>query len=543
MSDTTLPLKPVALGGRAAWWALAVIGLTQALSMVDRQVLAILLPRIKADLHVGDAEMGLLYGSVFALFYAVFSLPLGRIADGWVRTRLLGLSILGWSIMCALGGFASGFGLLAVSRLGVGIGEASVQPAGMSLLSDRFPRELKGTFTSVMAAATALGLGGALWIGAGVAGAWEHAWPTGSAPLGLKGWQAAFIAAALPGPLLAIALFRMREPVRGAADGIVAPHDPHPVRAGWHTLGAILPGFAWIEFRRRHAGAGTWAVNIAGLIAIVVAMTLLARWTDSLRAVNPTALTIGGIALDGNDLQWLVTGFGSYVLLCWAQSLRLRDPPAFALLFTSPATVLTLLVASLQTVINYGIMAWSPSFIIRTYHLDPAAVGMQFGILIGGMGIIGPLIAGPISDRIARTLPGGRIVVTLVALTVSPVFAFLVYRAPTLGQFYGWFILYSLALTAWLPPIYATLLDLVLPRMRASVISLYLLGITIFGMGIGPYTVGLISDRKGGELGGAILSLYWLAPILVVLTVLLLRQLPRDEARLIERARAAGEPV
>src|SRR5215210_4529105 len=92
------------VGGKAAWTALVLVVLTQAMSMVDRQILAILLPRIKADLMVGDAEMGLLYGTVFALFYALFSLPLGRLADGWLRNRLLSLSILAWSVMTALGG-------------------------------------------------------------------------------------------------------------------------------------------------------------------------------------------------------------------------------------------------------------------------------------------------------------------------------------------------------------------------------------------------------------------------------------------------------
>ena len=540
---TAAPPKPTPLGGRAAWWALAVVGLTQALALVDRQVLAILLPRIKADLHVGDAEMGLLYGSVFALFYALFSLPLGRIADGWIRTRLLGLSILVWSAMTALAGFANGFGLLALSRLGVGIGEASVQPAGFSLLADRFPRQMKGTFTAVMAGAVALGLGSALWIGGATAAAWEAHWPTGGAPLGLKGWQAAFIVAALPGPILAILLFMLKEPTRGAADGIVSPPDPHPIRAGWHMLGAILPGFAWISFARRRAPASLWAINLIGLFVIILVMVLLTRWTDGMRAVNPAALTIGGLSLTGNGIQWLVTGFGAYVLLCWVQSLRINDAPAHALLVKSPAMMLTLAIAALQTMINYGIMAWTPSFIIRTYHADAADVGLKFGVLSAAIGILGPLIAGPLSDRIAARFPGGRIYVTLGSMIISPIFAFLVYRAPTSGAFYGWFVLYSLSLTAWLPPIYATLLDLVLPRMRASVISLYLLMITIVGMGIGPYAVGIISDGNGGRLGPAILHLYWVAPVLIVLSVLLVRRLPRDEALLLERARAAGEVV
>ena len=84
-----------------AWYALILVALTNAMSLLDRQILAILAPAIKKDLAIGDAEMGLLYGTVFALFYALFSLPLGRLADGWLRTRLLAICIAFWSVSTA----------------------------------------------------------------------------------------------------------------------------------------------------------------------------------------------------------------------------------------------------------------------------------------------------------------------------------------------------------------------------------------------------------------------------------------------------------
>jgi MFS family permease len=89
------------------------VALTNAMSLLDRQILAILAPAIKHDLGVGDAEMGLLFGTVFALFYALFSLPVGRLADGWLRGRLLGVSILFWSASTALAGMTSSFAMLA----------------------------------------------------------------------------------------------------------------------------------------------------------------------------------------------------------------------------------------------------------------------------------------------------------------------------------------------------------------------------------------------------------------------------------------------
>ena len=535
---------PAKLGGRAAWYALVLVVLVQAMSLLDRQVLAILVPRIRADLGVGDAEMGLLYGTVFALFYAIFSLPLGRLADGWVRTRLLAISILGWSLMTALAGFAGGFGLLALSRLGVGIGEASAQPAGMSLLADSFPKRRRGMIAAAMAIAVALGLGAALGIGGIVADSWDARWPGAvGAPLGIKGWQAAFFVAALPGLPLAWLLGRLPEPVRGAADGIAPPHDPHPFRASGRTLGAILPLTVWVGFARRRASAGTWSANLIGLALVGIAVWRLTGWTDSLRAANPVALRIGSLGFTGNALQWIVSGFGAYVLLNWLQSLRLADRPTFALIAKSPAMILLIAVASLQTIINYGVMAWTPTFLIQHYGLSATRVALQFGLLITLLGIAGPLIAGPLSDWIEARRPGGRLYVTLASLVVSPGFAIWTYWADDLTSFYLRFVAFSLSLTMWLPPVYAGFVDLVLPRMRGMVMSFYILSMTIVGMGLGPYAVGLISDRNGGDLGAAILSLFWLSPPIALLTALLVLRFPRDAARAVERAREAGEKL
>ena len=91
---------------RAGWYALFLVSSGQGLSLLDRQILSILAPSISRDLGIGDAEIGLLYGTLFALFYALFSLPLGRLVDGWIRTRLLGICILSWSLATGLAAFA-----------------------------------------------------------------------------------------------------------------------------------------------------------------------------------------------------------------------------------------------------------------------------------------------------------------------------------------------------------------------------------------------------------------------------------------------------
>jgi MFS family permease len=528
------------LGSRTAWYALTLVVLMQAMSMVDRQVLSILLPRIKADLKVGDAEMGLLYGTVFALFYALFSLPLGRLTDGWVRTRLLAVSLFAWSMATGLAGFAKGFTVLAISRLGVGVGEASAQPAGLSLLSDSFPKEKRGMVGAAMAVAVALGLGAALTLGGSIADWWDAAYPgRAGAPLGLAGWQAAFIGAATPGIVLALLMWRLPEPERGVADGIKAPADPHPFLASFRLLGAILPIGIWIYFLRRGASAGMWALNLLLLAVIAGGGVWLTHWTDSLRAVNPVAFA----GLTGNGIQWLVSGFGAYVLFNWFQSMRLGDKVSFAVMLGSPALLIVILMAALQTMLNYAVMAFTPSYLIGHYHQSATQVGLIFGPFIAILGILGPVISGPLSDWAEKRMKAGRLVITFASLVVSPLCAIAVYTTDSLAMFYVFFVAFSLSTTMWLPSIYASLVELVLPRMRGMVTSFYILAVTLLGQGVGPYAVGLMSDRNGGDLAAAILNLYWVAIPVVVLSALAIWRYRIDEPQVLARARAAGEPV
>jgi MFS family permease len=532
---TGTPIAP------AAWYALALVALTNAMSLLDRNILAILAPRIKADLKIGDAEMGLLYGTVFALFYALFSLPLGRLADGWVRTRLLAIAIGFWSIATGLAAFASGFAMLALSRLGVGIGEGATQSAGTSLLYDHFPKERRGLVMAVLASAIAVGLGGSSVLGGVAADWWDARYAGGAAPLGFSGWQFAFFVAASPGVLLSLLLWRMREPVRGLMDGIVTSPDPHPFRASAAVLGAVTPGANWISLWRRDAGARQGLINIARLARIVGAMALLTAWASAFSPRPP--LVLGGLSINPHALQWTVVGFGLFVMLNLLQNLALVDRPAFAVIATSPALVMAMLVGALQTMINYGVMGFTPSFLMKTYGLSPAATGLQFGLLAASIGIVGPMISGPLSDRINRTFPGtGRVWVTLASLGVSPFIALWVFNAPDASTFYLRFVLYSLVLTMWLPPLYAVMFDLVLPRMRGIFASFYIIASTIFGLGIGPYAVGMVSDATG-DLGTAILSINFVAPVIVALLVGLAFRVRRDESLIVARARAAGEPV
>ena len=140
IGDQNLPIgaKPPRIP-RSAYFALAVLVLTNLFNMLDRSIVAILAQSIKADLKLGDAELGFLLGTAFAVFYSVVGIAMGRISDFVSRKKMLAMGLALWSVMTALGGTATGFMSLSAARIGVGVGEAAANPCSHSLLADTFP--------------------------------------------------------------------------------------------------------------------------------------------------------------------------------------------------------------------------------------------------------------------------------------------------------------------------------------------------------------------------------------------------------------------
>jgi MFS family permease len=524
---------------RAGWYALVLVSTAQGLSLLDRQILSILAPAIKTDLHLGDSELGLLYGTLFSLFYALFSLPLGRLVDGWIRTRLLGICILAWSVFAALSAFAGGFGLLAFSRLGVGIGEAAAQPSANSIIFDTFPRARRGTAMAAMGITTSLGLGLSMALGGVVAQWWEKTFP--AHPGGFSGWQFAFLVASIPGVFLAWLILRLREPVRGGVDGISSPPDPAPFKASGAVLASVTPGINWLSLWSRKAPAKQWAVNLVGLAVILLFCWAMIHITRAFSPRPPT--NVLGARIDPHVMQWSVVGFGLFVILNMFQSLRLTDRPAYNLIL-SPSIVLLTVVAGLQTSINYAVMGFTPSFLNRAYGLSIASTGLQFGLLAAALGIVGPVVAGPLSDWLTARMGGrGRVWLTIFSLGVSPIFGIWTYLAPDSMTFYLRFTIYSLILTMWLPPLYSLVYDLVLPRMRGVTSSIFIIIQTLLGLGMGPYFVGIVSDRLHGDLGTAIISINVVWPVVLICLFTVLLSVNREEETMLARARAGGEPI
>ena len=130
---------------RYAWYVVAVLTLANVCAFVDRQVLSLLVVPIKRDLGVTDTQMSYLIGLSFSLFYTVLGLPIGRWADRGNRRTIIAGGITLWSVMTTLGGVAHSYGRLLLARVGVGVGEATLNAPAVSLVSDyRLTRNLPG---------------------------------------------------------------------------------------------------------------------------------------------------------------------------------------------------------------------------------------------------------------------------------------------------------------------------------------------------------------------------------------------------------------
>jgi len=367
---------------------------------------------------------------------------------------------------------------------------------------------------------------------------WDTRYPDGA--YGFSGWQFAFLVAALPGLILAFLIYRLREPVRGGVDGIRSAEDPHPFRASAAVLGAVTPGANWFSLWSRKASGKQWATNLIGLALIVAFCWIMTGVTQRFSPRPPTQAL--GFSFDPHVLQWFVVGFGGFVILNMFQSLKLTDKPTYHVV-SSPSVILLIVVAGFQTSINYGVMGFTPSFLNRAYGLSPAETGLQFGLLSALLGILGPIVAGPLSDWLTARMGGrGRVWLTIFSLGVAPFFGIWTFNADDPGSFYLRFSFYSLILTMWMPPLYSLLYDLVLPRMRGITSSMFIIITTLLGLGMGPYFVGIVSDRLG-DLGQAIISINIVVPALVACLLIVLLRVNRDEATVLDRARRGGENV
>jgi len=499
--------------------------LVYVFNFLDRQILSILAERIKADLGLTDAQIGFLYGTAFAIFYALFGIPLGRLADVWDRRRLISWGLSFWSVMTATSALARNFTQLTAARIGVGVGEASASPAAYSLLCDYFPATRRASVLAIYSSGIYIGAGLGLGIGGLIVARWDAAFAGAVAPFGLRGWQVAFFAVGLPGLLLSLWVRTLREPMRGGNDGMLdeAPSHPHPFREFGLELRAVLPPLTLVHLALRGAGRRAIVVNLGAAGAVVAGAALL---THTL----------------GTPAQWIALGIGVYSTISWGQSLGLRDRPAREMIFHTPSLRYAALGFSLLAFTGYGVGFWTAPFFIRTHHVSEAQAGLVLGGTAAVAGWLGVTLGGVWADRWRLRAPCARLYVGMcTALLPLPLVLWMLATGDTRLAFALNFPV-GVGASMWIGPGASTVQDLVLPRMRAIASAAYLLVVTFIGLALGPYTIGRLSVALG-DLRSAMMLALCANAVAVVLFFLAARHLPRDEATRLDRARVAGELI
>lgn len=350
-------------GTRRAWGVLALLFLLMAFDFIDRQVLSALLPLIKPEWNLSDAELGLLVAAV-NITIAVLGLPVGYVIDRWSRTKAIGVMAVVWSLATGACAVAGNYGHLLAARFFVGAGEAGYSSGGNALLATIFPERLRGTVIGIFLSAAALGSIVGVVAGGYIGAHW--------------GWRHAFGIVAVPGLLLALLTFFVRDYATsrvGGADG-----------TGWQNVKA---------FARSVLGVPTlWLLFVAqGVQQFFVGA--MVNWLPSY--FN---------RYYGLDLQQAGARTG-LLILATAVGLALSGYIADRLFGTTPRRRILASSAYAFLCGAINIVAW---------NLPPGA--MQYGLLLGGS-LFASAVVAPAMSAVTDMVHLGMRATALAALNVS----------------------------------------------------------------------------------------------------------------------------
>lgn len=220
-----------------SWYALALLTVVYILNFLDRTLIYILFAPIKKEMAFTDLQLALLGTTSFVIFYTLLGIPFGRLADRAVRKNMIAAGLVVWSLFSGLTGFADSFWTIFLCRVMVGVGEATLGPAALSLLSDYFPPRMRATVQAIYSSGIAVGAGFAFFFGGWIGQAF--------------GWRWAFYLLGFPGLFVAILVFMLREVPRGRTETAPVKYDSKdwkilfksvPLR--FHYVGYALFGLA-----------------------------------------------------------------------------------------------------------------------------------------------------------------------------------------------------------------------------------------------------------------------------------------------------------
>ncbi|MEZ4333977.1 MAG: MFS transporter [Myxococcota bacterium] len=383
-SPSAAELRP----GAYAHYVLLMLFLVLAASLIDRNVLGILLEDIKSDLDISDTQLGWLTGPAFAVTNAIAGIPLARLADRWSRRDLVAWGLFAWSILTALQGLTRTFGTLMIARVGVGIGEASTGPSAHSLLSDYFPLRRRATAISLYTMGGHLGV----WV-AFLAGGWlSQAW----------GWRTALVAVGLPGIVLAFLFrFTVREPVRGAIEGQRDTGRAAPLREVLAAL-AAMPTFRHLMLALPLFVCAAYVLNIWGPAFLIrvhgLTTTEIGLWFGLIVGVAGGVGSVAGGYLSDRlarrDRRWYpwLPMVATLLAVPFQAGFLLAPDPTLALASLCPAVLLNATAIAPLWAANQAI---SP---LRMRATSYAVIHLGISTISGGLA---PLLVGFMNDLLA----------------------------------------------------------------------------------------------------------------------------------------------
>jgi len=385
-----------------------VIGAVAVLSFmfsVDRVVMSIFQESIKADFGLSDTQLGLLTGLAYALLGGFAGIPIARLADRWNRKMVLSAGFMLWTVMTAACGLAASFWHLAIARMGVGLGEASYGPAGLSLIGDYYPREERAGAIAVSRAGEFLGVFGGL--------------VAGGVLLQAVGWRAGFAVLGIVGIVCAtIFSLTVREPER--VDEREA--NTSAAQLSWRTMFGEPVAFALL------IGAFTSSLAVGGAVG-----AWLPSYFSRAFALTPVQIGTGlGVCLGvASTIGTIVGGvIGNRFMRnsrAWAAAFATGIAwivgPFFLATFHAPTPTLAfgcLFVAFLVAGAQVGpVLAMVQDLVAPGARATAIGVLGLAGVIVGAG--VGPVIVGVISDW-ARTDQTGAAGLRLALTSVASVY-------------------------------------------------------------------------------------------------------------------------
>jgi MFS family permease len=400
-------------------YVLGLLFCSYIVAFIDRGLVSVAAAPIKHDLHLSDAQLGLLNGTAFVALYCVCGIPLGWLADRGDRRAIIAVGLLFWSAMTAACAVVDSLGVFFLARAGVGLGEACLIPAGISLLASVTPQRQLGRSIAVFLMGATVGNSIAL-----LAGGWilHHVGATTPLVPGLgrmAPWRALFLLSAVPGIALAGLVARIHEPVR-------APSVVRPLSA--------LKTATFLLYANRSAYV---PVTIATACIIILSQTQ-AAWVPLFYArafhLEPgeAAMTVGLIfVVTAPAGQWL----GGLLI----DHLRARGSASAPHLVQAACAILCIPAAMIfctsthiggsevaYTVFNLLVFAATPSGLTAWQLLTPErSRGLIVALLVAVVTLVGvgagPVVVGALSDRLfgGETRLGVALLLVIVAAGIA----------------------------------------------------------------------------------------------------------------------------